>query len=114
MTYESSTPSHNPNIAVHGLLQARATESDQGGTGSTIALALTCGALFITTVGFAYAMCRWRIKYMAMRRKVDSHGVIELKPGQKQDAVPRAQEADGDPAPGTPGLDGEAAVSGAL
>lgn len=124
MAHEGSTSSRSPNRGFRDILQARASDSVQSSTGATIALALTCGALLIMAVGFAFAMCRWRMKYIAIRRKVGGEGMIELKPSRKQNAFPNPQATDGDaapearpdgdPAPDATGPEGEAAASGAL
>ncbi|KJZ77705.1 hypothetical protein HIM_02882 [Hirsutella minnesotensis 3608] len=74
--------------------QTGTTISNQADTASIIALGITCGALFIMTGGFAYAMCRWRLKFLKLHKAGGGDGVMELQPKAKKRQSSNADEPD--------------------
>ncbi|PHH90374.1 hypothetical protein CDD83_3860 [Cordyceps sp. RAO-2017] len=88
----------SPDDILPRLSQTPAATFDPEHNGPVIGLAVACGALFVTACGFAYAMCRWRMRYLEMRKRSDGDGVIELKAHQKHDEIPETENAADDTA----------------
>ncbi|PFH58839.1 hypothetical protein XA68_13145 [Ophiocordyceps unilateralis] len=82
-------------------------DADSNTFGAVVGLAIACGAVLIMACAFAYASCRWRMKYLKMQRKVKNNST-ELKPDSNADIEVIGQEALGQETVATGALPAEA------